>query len=136
MPASAAASSASSLSELLAPTDSFARRHNGPPPTEQAAMLKVLGQPSLDALVDATVPSHIRRDALDLPAALGIRDEKCQAKRTLNALPHLLGPERQTDAGYLDGCRQKRNPSRMISGKRHFQPRSRSEGTRREDVIA
>ena len=29
--------------------------------------------------------------------------------RTLNALPHLLGPERQKDADYLDGCRQKRN---------------------------
>ena len=71
MPASAAASSASALSELLAPTDSFARRHNGPNAAEQAAMLKALGQPSLDALVDATVPPQIRRDALDLPAALG-----------------------------------------------------------------
>ena len=72
MPASAnSASSASSLSELLAPTDSFARRHNGPDAAEQAAMLAFLGQPSLDALVDATVPPHIRRTALDLPAALG-----------------------------------------------------------------
>ncbi|MCS6243551.1 MAG: aminomethyl-transferring glycine dehydrogenase [Opitutus sp.] len=71
MPASAAASSASTLSELLAPTDSFARRHNGPDAAEQASMLKELGEPSLDALVDATVPPHIRRDAMDLPAALG-----------------------------------------------------------------
>ncbi len=72
MPASApSASSVSSISELLAPTDSFARRHNGPDAAEQAAMLAFLNQPSLDALVDATVPPHIRRDSLDLPAALG-----------------------------------------------------------------
>lgn len=29
--------------------------------------------------------------------------------RTLNALPHILGMHRQSDADYLDGCRQKRN---------------------------
>jgi uncharacterized protein (UPF0332 family) len=29
--------------------------------------------------------------------------------RTLNALPHILGNHRQSDADYLDGCRQKRN---------------------------
>ena len=61
----------SSLRDLLAPTDSFARRHLGPNAAEQAAMLKVLGQPSLDALVDRAVPVHIRRGAMDLPAAIG-----------------------------------------------------------------
>jgi hypothetical protein len=29
--------------------------------------------------------------------------------RALNALPHILGAQRQGDADYLDGCRQKRN---------------------------
>ncbi len=29
--------------------------------------------------------------------------------RTLNSLPHILGTHRQSDADYLDGCRQKRN---------------------------
>ncbi len=29
--------------------------------------------------------------------------------RVLSALPHILGSERQSDADYLDGCRQKRN---------------------------
>lgn len=29
--------------------------------------------------------------------------------RTLNALPHILGPKRQADADYLEGCRRKRN---------------------------
>jgi glycine dehydrogenase len=34
-------------------------------------MLAALGQPSLDALIDAAVPSHIRRGALKIPAAAG-----------------------------------------------------------------
>jgi hypothetical protein len=29
--------------------------------------------------------------------------------RTLNALPHILGPKRRADADYLEGCRRKRN---------------------------
>ena len=29
--------------------------------------------------------------------------------RTLHALPHILGAQRQGDADYLEGCRQKRN---------------------------
>ena len=72
MPASAPASATTaSLSDFLAPTDTFARRHNGPDAAEQAAMLAVIGQPSLDTLVDAAVPPHIRRGAMNLPAAAG-----------------------------------------------------------------
>jgi glycine dehydrogenase len=37
------------------------RRHIGPSPEEMAEMLKVIGQPSLDALIDATVPDSIRQ---------------------------------------------------------------------------
>jgi glycine dehydrogenase len=49
---------------------SFADRHIGPTPAEQARMLDALGQPSLDALVDAVVPAGIREHTpLDLPAA-------------------------------------------------------------------
>lgn len=61
----------SSLRDLLAPTDTFARRHNGGDVTETAEMLGALGYSTLDALVDAAVPAHIRREALDLPAAAG-----------------------------------------------------------------
>ena len=39
---------------------SFADRHIGPSPAEQAAMLAELGYESLDALVDAAVPAVIR----------------------------------------------------------------------------
>ena len=56
---------------LLAPTDSFARRHTGDSATETAAMLALLDYSSVDALVDAAVPPHIRRAALNVPAALG-----------------------------------------------------------------
>jgi glycine dehydrogenase len=56
--------------DLLAPLDTFERRHTGSAAPEIAAMLQVVGQPSVEALADAAVPANIRlqRD-LDLPAA-------------------------------------------------------------------
>jgi glycine dehydrogenase len=48
----------------------FADRHIGPTAAEQATMLELLGYPSLDALVDAVVPTSIRDGhELALPAA-------------------------------------------------------------------
>ena len=61
----------STLRDLLAPTDTFARRHHGDHAADTAAMLATLGYSSLDALAAAAVPSAIRRPPLDLPAALG-----------------------------------------------------------------
>ncbi len=61
----------SSQHELLAPVDTFARRHHGDNAAETATMLATLSQSSLDTLVDAAVPPHIRRGALKLPAAVG-----------------------------------------------------------------
>ncbi len=58
----------SSLRELLAPADTFARRHTGNTAAETAALLETLGYASVDALVDAAVPPQIRRRPLDLPA--------------------------------------------------------------------
>jgi len=57
--------------DLLNPTDTFARRHNGDDSAATAEMLQLLGYPSLDALVNAAVPPHIRRGPLNLPAAAG-----------------------------------------------------------------
>jgi glycine dehydrogenase len=52
--------------------DRFVRRHIGPRPEEAAAMLKLLGHPSLEAMVDAAVPKAIRlAKPLQLPAARG-----------------------------------------------------------------
>ena len=59
------------LRELLAPNDTFARRHTGENPADTAAMLALLRHPSVDAVVDSAVPPHIRRSALNLPSALG-----------------------------------------------------------------
>ncbi|MGV3533257.1 MAG: glycine dehydrogenase, partial [Chthoniobacteraceae bacterium] len=52
---------------LLAPTDTFIRRHLGPSAEEVSAMLKTLGLDSVEALVDTAVPKAIR---LEKPLAL------------------------------------------------------------------
>ncbi|MDN3243532.1 aminomethyl-transferring glycine dehydrogenase [Glycomyces tritici] len=50
---------------------SFAARHIGTSHADQDAMLKTVGQPSLDALMDACMPALIRSsDGLALPAAV------------------------------------------------------------------
>ncbi|HEX5058057.1 MAG TPA: glycine dehydrogenase (aminomethyl-transferring), partial [Kofleriaceae bacterium] len=54
--------------DVLAPSDTFARRHIGPQKTETAEMLALLGYKSLDELAAATVPPAIR---LKKPLALG-----------------------------------------------------------------
>lgn len=49
----------------------FERRHIGPNASETAAMLQAIGLPSLDTLIDNTVPELIRkREALDIPSAM------------------------------------------------------------------
>jgi glycine dehydrogenase len=52
---------------LLDPSDTFVRRHVGPSEDDLRAMLEVVGVPSLDALIDETVPASIR---LETPLAL------------------------------------------------------------------
>src|SRR5688500_7080946 len=59
----------SSLRDLLAPTDTFPRRHHGDNAAETAEMLALLGYSSLDTLANAAVPPQIRRGALNLPPA-------------------------------------------------------------------
>jgi glycine dehydrogenase len=54
----------------LHPAGSFAARHIGPRPADTAAMLAVIGHPSLEELVDACVPEGVRdRSPLALPPA-------------------------------------------------------------------
>ena len=43
------------------PDDFANRRHIGPSPAEMAEMLAAVGAPSLDALIDETVPRSIRQ---------------------------------------------------------------------------
>src|SRR5262245_34585924 len=69
--ANTVSANASSSADLLAPLDTFVRRHNGSGSADEAAMLASLGYASLDALVDAAVPPQIRLGKpLNLPAAL------------------------------------------------------------------
>ncbi|MEE4203913.1 MAG: aminomethyl-transferring glycine dehydrogenase [Halieaceae bacterium] len=48
----------------------FVDRHIGPTAQQQQEMAETLGYSSVDALIADTVPEKIRRDGLDLPAAL------------------------------------------------------------------
>jgi len=58
--------------DLLAPTDTFERRHSGSAMAEIAAMLHTTGYDSLDALANDAVPANIRlARPLQLPPALG-----------------------------------------------------------------
>ena len=60
--------------DILSTPPSFADRHIGPRAQDLEAMLQTVGYASMDALVDATVPSTIRlREGLDLPEGLGER---------------------------------------------------------------
>jgi len=57
------------LGELL-DREAFRRRHLGLTEDDRALMLRALGRPSLDALIDEVVPDSIRTpEALDLPSA-------------------------------------------------------------------
>src|SRR5690606_18714234 len=49
----------------------FLQRHIGPDEKEKQAMLRVIGEPSLDSLIDKTVPPAIRMSqGLNLPSAM------------------------------------------------------------------
>src|SRR5689334_20511974 len=55
----------------IPPAESFIPRHVGPDGRDVAEMVKFIGFPSLDALIDATVPRKIRaRQPLELPKGL------------------------------------------------------------------
>ncbi|MFP5315129.1 MAG: aminomethyl-transferring glycine dehydrogenase, partial [Actinomycetes bacterium] len=65
------------------PTEStFSDRHIGPRPGDAEHMLKVLGYPSLDKLVDVAVPASIRiAEGLDLPDALSESEALAELRR-------------------------------------------------------
>ncbi|KAG2495655.1 hypothetical protein HYH03_006255 [Edaphochlamys debaryana] len=68
LPTGFAASGARFISvDALLPSDDFKPRHNSGTAAENDAMVKVTGFPSLDALIEATVPkSIVRRDGMNL----------------------------------------------------------------------
>ena len=53
---------------MLPDPEPFQSRHIGPDAADTEAMLKVVGAPSLDALMDEAIPARIRlTKKLDLP---------------------------------------------------------------------
>jgi len=61
--------------DLLKPRDQFVHRHIGPRQSDLPAMLEVVGAPSLDALIDETIPPNIRmKQPLNLPGPRGESD--------------------------------------------------------------
>jgi glycine dehydrogenase len=62
--------------------DRFVRRHNGPSPEQTQEMLKMLGFPGLDALIEEAIPAGIRlRRPLDLPSARSEREALIALKK-------------------------------------------------------
>ena len=77
------ATKAKAVPQSLPPTDSFASRHIGPSPEDAALMLAEVGAKSLDALIDAAVPSAIR---IKRPLALGTGRSEHEALLELRAI--------------------------------------------------
>ncbi|ARN80206.1 aminomethyl-transferring glycine dehydrogenase [Methylocystis bryophila] len=77
------------------PYDFANRRHIGPSPEEIRDMLAVVGAPSLEALIDETVPHDIRvKEPLDLGAPLSERGALDRLRETANknrVLESLIG---------------------------------------------
>jgi glycine dehydrogenase len=66
--------------------DSFIPRHIGPSDADVRTMLAALGYPSLDALIDATVPANIRlARPLALPPAMSEQDALAAFKTLVSA---------------------------------------------------
>jgi len=82
-PHTASTGSAAASARLLDHPDRFVRRHVGPGPEDQAAMLKTLGVASLAALVDETVPKAIR---VKKPLALEPAKSEHEALAALQAI--------------------------------------------------
>ncbi|MDR0807773.1 MAG: aminomethyl-transferring glycine dehydrogenase, partial [Gemmobacter sp.] len=74
------------------PYDFANRRHIGPSPAEMAEMLKAVGVPSLDALIDETIPASIRQEVplgwapLSEQALLGKLREVAAKNRVMTSL--------------------------------------------------
>src|SRR5437016_14241866 len=65
--------------------DTFEQRHIGPDDKQRASMLRTIGMPSIDALIDAAIPGSIRlKRPLQLPPAESEHEDPCRL-RTLAA---------------------------------------------------
>ncbi|WP_284336448.1 aminomethyl-transferring glycine dehydrogenase [Comamonas sp. NoAH] len=74
----------------LQDSENFARRHIGPSAVDEAHMLASIGQPSVQALMNAIVPGNIlRQTPMDLPAPLS-EQEALQELKTIASRNRIL----------------------------------------------
>ena len=74
------------MSKSIPQPDSFVSRHIGPSDADISAMLTALGYPTLDAFVDAVIPSSIRfREALAVPAERSEQEALASFKAEMSA---------------------------------------------------
>jgi len=86
------------------PYDFANRRHIGPSPEEMAEMLRVVGAPSLDALIDETVPEDIRdKTPLEFGRPLSERGilDRMRATAAKNGIRR-RGPKRGNDSAQFE----------------------------------
>ena len=86
--------------DLLAPTDTFPRRHLGPRPADLPRMLEAIGVSSLDELINQTVPAGIRLHhplALDPPRSDPHTDRK-DARLDVRGISQRLSASRTAPA--------------------------------------
>jgi glycine dehydrogenase len=85
--------------------DEFISRHIGPSADDMSAMLEAIGAPSLDVLIDQTLPAAIR-----LPAPMPLADARPEAE-ALGALKAIAGKNRVNKSligmGYSDALTPK-----------------------------
>ena len=87
---------------LLAPTDTFPRRHLGPSEEELAAMLARLGLDSLETLIEETVPAAIRlRTPLALSPVPGAPEDRPLGERELLALLARMARQNEVCRSFL-----------------------------------
>jgi len=80
--------------------EDFIQRHIGPSEKQQAAMAKALGYTSLDALIDDTVPSAIRRaEPMTIP---GAQTEQAVIERLRQIADHNVVNRSFIGTGYYD----------------------------------
>ncbi|MEM7482541.1 MAG: aminomethyl-transferring glycine dehydrogenase [Acidobacteriota bacterium] len=103
---------AKSATDLLAPRDTFVRRHIGSNEEELSAMLETVGAASLDELVDQTIPGAIRLDReLDFPPLAGPASSGLAVDRPLAEHELLL---------HLDTLAERNQPFRSFLGMGYY----------------
>lgn len=69
---------------VFEPADAFVHRHLGPNDAEITKMLSVIGESSLNSLIDKTIPKSIRRSPMTIPAQRTEQSVLAELKKTMS----------------------------------------------------